>query len=80
MCIRDRIIADRLRELAYLNSNLLIEIHDKRKEEVLSETFKFKGGLSDFVRFLDENNNPIHKKIIKVCKTDSEVPVDLAFR
>ena len=74
------IIADRLRELAYLNSNLLIEIYDKRQEEVLSETFKFNGGLSDFVKFLDENNNPIHKKIIKVCKTDSEVPVDLAFR
>ena len=74
------IIADRLRELAYLNSNLSIEIHDKRQEEVLSETFKFEGGLSDFVKFLDQNNNPIHKKIIKVCKTDTEVPVDLAIR
>jgi DNA gyrase subunit B len=74
------IIADRLRELAYLNSNLSIEIHDKRQEEVLSETFKFGGGLSDFVKFLDQNNNPIHKKIIKVCKTDTEVPVDLAIR
>ena len=74
------IIADRLRELAYLNSNLSIEIHDKRQEEVLSETFKFKGGLGDFVKFLDQNNNPIHKQIIKVCKTDTEVPVDLAFR
>ena len=74
------IIADRLRELAYLNSNLSIEIHDKRQEDILSEKFKFKGGLSDFVKFLDQNNNPIHKKIIKVCKTDTEVPVDLAFR
>ena len=74
------IIADRLRELAYLNSNLSIEIHDKRQEEFLSETFKFKGGLGDFVKFLDQNNNPIHKQIIKVCKTDTEVPVDLAFR
>ena len=74
------IIADRLRELAYLNSSLSIEIHDKRQEEVLSETFKFKGGLGDFVKFLDQNNNPIHKQIIKVCKTDTEVPVDLAFR
>ena len=74
------IIADRLRELAYLNSNLLIEVHDKRQQEVISDTFKFNGGLSDFVKFLDQNNNPIHKKIVKVCKTDSEVPVDLALR
>ena len=74
------IIADRLRELAYLNNNLSIEIHDKRQEEVVSETFEFKGGLSDFVKFLDQSNNPIHKKIIKVNKTDTEVPVDLAFR
>jgi len=74
------IIADRLRELAYLNSNLLIEVHDKRQQEVISDTFKFNGGLSDFVKFLDQNNNPIHKKIVKVYKANSEVPVDLALR
>ena len=74
------IIANRLRELAYLNSNLLIEIHDKRGEEIISDTFKFKGGLSDFVKYLDENNNPIHKKIITVSREDSEIPVDLSLR
>ena len=74
------LIADRLRELAYLNSNLLIEIQDERGEDVISDTFKFNGGLSDFVKYLDENNNPIHKKIITVCREDSEAPVDLAFR
>ena len=74
------IIADRLRELAYLNKNLSIKIKDKRKEEGASEIFSFKGGLSDFVKFLDEKNNPIHSKIITINKEDTEVPVDLAFR
>jgi len=74
------IIADRLRELAYLNKNLSIEIKDNRNEESVTEVFKFKGGVSDFVKYLDENNNPIHQKIITVCREDTEVPVDVAFR
>ena len=75
-----KVIADRLRELAYLNKNLSIEIFDDRKEEKKAEKFRFKGGLSDFVKFLDKNNNPIHNKIITITREDTEVPVDLAFR
>lgn len=74
------IISDRLRELAYLNKNLSIEIHDNRGEETVIDIFKFNGGLSDFVKYLDESNNPIHKKIITVYREDTETPVDLALR
>ena len=74
------IIADRLRELAYLNKNLLIEIHDNRTGEKKQDTFKFKGGLSDFVKYLDEHNSPLHKKIVVISKESAVVPVDLAFR
>ena len=74
------IIAKRLRELAYLNKGLEINLKDLRQEEGQKDSFKFKGGLSDFVKYLDEKNNPLHDKVIVVTKEDGEVPVDVAMR
>ena len=74
------IIAERLRELAYLNSGLEIILKDERGEDGESDRFKFKGGLTDFVKYLDENNNPLHNKVITVQKENGQVPVDVAMR
>jgi len=74
------IIAERLRELAYLNKGLEINLKDKRDNGGQQDTFKFEGGLSDFVKYLDENNNPLHNKVITVTKEDTEIPVDIALR
>jgi DNA gyrase subunit B len=74
------IIAERLRELAYLNKGLEINLKDKRDNGGQQDTFKFNGGLSDFVKYLDENNNPLHNKVITVTKEDTEIPVDIALR
>ncbi len=74
------IIAERLRELAYLNSGLEIILRDERSESGETDSFKFKGGLSDFVKYLDENNNPLHNKVITVNKEDGDVPVEVALR
>ena len=74
------IISERLRELAYLNKGLEINLSDLRGEGGQSDSFKFKGGLSDFVKYLDEHNNPLHNKVIIVTKEDGEIPVDVALR
>ena len=74
------IIAERLRELAYLNSGIEIVLKDERKEDGEADIFKFNGGLSDFVQYLDVNNNPLHEKVITVSKEDGEVPVEVAMR
>ena len=74
------IISERLRELAYLNSGLEIVLKDERVENGEVDSFKFKGGLSDFVKYLDEQNNPLHNKVITVNNDLGEVPVDVALR
>ena len=74
------IIAERLRELAYLNSGLEIILKDERTDGGETDSFKFKGGLSDFVKYLDENNNPLHNKVVVVKRDDVDVPVDVALR
>lgn len=75
------IISERLRELAYLNKELEITIDDNRPEgEGRKEVFKYKGGLSDYVKFLDGSANPLHKKVITVLKEKGEMPVEVALR
>ena len=74
------IIAERLRELAYLNSGLEINLKDQREEGGQEDSFRFKGGLSDFVKYLDEQNNPLHNKVITVTKEGGEISVDVALR
>ena len=66
--------------MAYLNHGLELILLDERSNEPTSDTFKFKGGLSDFVKYLDEKNNPLHNKIVTVRKENTEVPVDVALR
>ena len=75
------IISERLRELAYLNKELEITINDNRVEgESRKEVFKYKGGLSDYVKFLDSSATPLHKKVITVVNEKGVVPVELALR
>ena len=74
------IISERLRELAYLNRGIEIHLKDERSEQGESDVFKFKGGLSDFVKYLDEHNNPLHNKIITVNRENGVVPVEVALR
>ena len=69
-----------MRELAYLNRGIEIHLKDERSEQGESDVFKFKGGLSDFVKYLDEHNNPLHNKIITVNREDGVVPVEVALR
>ena len=78
--IEYELVADRLRELAYLNKNLEISFKDEREGQEKHDTFKFQGGLSDFVKFLDESNQPIHNKIITISREDGEVPLEAALR
>ena len=78
--IEYELVADRLRELAYLNKNLEISIKDERQGQEKHDTFKFQGGLSDFVKFLDESNQPIHNKNITISREDVEVPLEAALR
>jgi len=70
-------IAERIRELAYLNKNISIRIIDERDGEDV--TFHFKGGLIEFVKYLDENREPLHKTVYIEGEKD-DTPIELAFQ
>lgn len=69
-------IAERMRELAYLNKEVTIRVKDEIEGE--DETFKFKGGLKEFVRYLDETRQPIHKPV-HIEGEKENTPVEIAF-
>jgi DNA gyrase subunit B len=56
------ILAKRLRELAFLNPGIKIELSDERSQK--SDIFFFKDGITEFVRFLNQNKLILHEKPI----------------
>ena len=79
------ILANRLRELAFLNKGIQLTITDKRvKDEqggYLSETFHSKDGLKEFVQYLDATRGePIIESIIYLDTEKNGVPVEVAMQ
>ncbi len=70
-------IAERMRELAYLNKDITINIDDQRNGE--KESFHFKGGLIEFVKYLDEARQSLHKTVYIEGEKDN-TPVEIAFQ
>ncbi len=68
----------RLRELAFLNKGLAFRLTDERSNK--DETFKYDGGISEFVLFLNRSEEVLHKPPIYVDKTVDGVRVEVAFQ
>ncbi|MCP9455893.1 MAG: DNA topoisomerase (ATP-hydrolyzing) subunit B [Nitrospira sp.] len=74
------ILAQRLRELAFLNKGLSITLKDERKEPAKEQVFFYKGGIVSFVEHLNEAKTPLHKPIyFKVEKPDLILEVALQY-
>ncbi len=73
-------LADRLRQLAFLNKGVSITIKDEREEKPREETFLAKGGLVQFVEWLNRNKKPTHPKPIAFSVVKDDVDVDLALQ
>src|SRR5881296_566586 len=72
------ILAQRLRELAFLNKGLAITLKDERKEK--EQVFRYKGGIVSFVEHLNEAKTPLHKPIfIEIEKSEMILEVALQY-
>ncbi|MEG1528886.1 MAG: ATP-binding protein, partial [Clostridia bacterium] len=71
----------RLRELAYLNSGLTIEIADMRPEPERREVFRYDGGIVSFVEGLNKNRETLFEKVIYFDEkyVDSEIEVAMQY-
>ncbi len=74
-----RTLEERLRETAFLTRGLLISIVDERAEGHSSE-FRYEGGIEDFVTYLNENRDPVHRKVIFFGGESEEGAAEIAMQ
>jgi len=72
-------LAKRLRELAFLNKGITIELYDLRNKTKKEHIFNFKGGIISFVSFLNKSKTAIHKNPVYITETKDDVIVELAM-
>lgn len=73
------ILATRLKELAYLNLGLTINLSDSRTEPGKKESFHFEGGLVDFIQDLTKNSTRIIDTYFSTTGKQDNVTVDVTF-
>ena len=71
------ILCRRIRELAFLNAGLEINIEDERSDK--KDTFQYKGGIVSFVEYLNKRHDPLHKPVY-IQGTKNEVQIEVAIQ
>ena len=78
------VLATRMRELAFLNKGITLNLTDKRTTDEegnpLHQTFYSEGGLSEFIQLLDESRDSIISQPIAFEGEQAGVPIDVAFQ
>lgn len=74
----------RLRELAFLNPGVCIELVDDRAAEQTAASFEYEGGIREFVQYLNETREPLHEDVIYITDTTDangeEIVVEVALQ
>jgi DNA gyrase subunit B len=73
-------LEQRLRETAFLTRGLRISITDERGEGGKTSAFHYEGGIEDFVAYLNENKDPIQRKVVFFSGESDEGAVEVALQ
>ncbi|MGO4185343.1 DNA topoisomerase (ATP-hydrolyzing) subunit B [Paenibacillus sp. TAF43_2] len=71
-------LQSRIRELAFLNKGIEIVLSDERTD--VSNTFKYEGGIIEFVKYLNRNREPLHELPIYVEGSKDHIQVEVALQ
>jgi DNA gyrase subunit B len=77
---RAQTILERLREMAFLNKGLEIRFTDERVDPKLEQTYKYTGGLVDFVKHLNAAKDPLFKRVISLEERSAAGEVEIAMQ
>ena len=75
-------LSNRMRELSFLNKGIHVSLTDQRKKvdgNFLNEKFHSEEGLKEFIKFLDENREPLIPEVIAIEGEKNNIPVEIAM-
>lgn len=73
-------LKNRFREIAFLNKGIVITLSDRREEQEKDDRFEFKGGIIEFVEYLNKNKTPLFPHPIYFNKFTDKSEVEVAFQ
>jgi DNA gyrase subunit B len=73
-------LSRRLQEMAFLTKNLLITLTDERPDKERAVQYRYAGGISDFVRYLNASKEPVHGSIIDFEEEAEGISVEIAMQ
>jgi DNA gyrase subunit B len=73
-------LSNRLRELAFLNKGLEIVLTDERAGREAEETYKYEGGLAEYVGYLRGSRKPLHDNVVYFEASKPEAEIELAMQ
>ena len=76
----DKILKNRIRELAFLNKGLTLTFTDKRKDSAETDVYKFEGGIKEYVAFLNKDQEVLFDDPIYVESTYNGIDVEVALQ
>jgi DNA gyrase subunit B len=77
---RAQTVLERLQTYAFLNKGLEIKFRDERPGHEQEETYRYAGGISDFVRHLNAAREPLFKKVAAFESSENDQEVDIALQ
>jgi DNA gyrase subunit B len=73
-------VLQRMREMAFLNESLRIELMDTREDPPHQVVFKYTGGIKDFIAYINANKEPLQRKIIYLSGEKEDAQVEVAMQ
>ncbi len=73
-------LAHRMRELGYLNKGITIVLKDEREGQEKEDTFHARGGLQEFVAYLNATRKPLHSEVIYIETERDDIGIELAMQ
>jgi DNA gyrase subunit B len=74
------LIGQRMREMAFLSQDLMIEVVDEREEPERKSVYRYSRGIYDFVKHLNANKEVLHRKIIYLQGEKDDASVEVAMQ
>jgi len=73
-------LSDRLRELAFLNKGLEITLQDERPGREATDSYRYEGGLAEYVGYLRGSRKPLHENVVYFETEKPEAEIELAMQ